>query len=142
MHRLGLAIAACVGSKDFRAFSKDTAISWDMDKLYFTIFFSTNGGYWGVSGKAYVGTVFSSGRCWDPDGFNLCWSLAFNSYMFGIFFLSPCVSILVRSTSNVVANFLRPWNTKGFVTLCPNPFLQFPAELAEWLRIGSFDPCI
>ena len=37
-------IAACVGSKAFSAFTQDTAISWDVDKLYSTIFFSTNGG--------------------------------------------------------------------------------------------------
>ena len=39
-----VSIADCVGSKDFSAFTQDTAISWDVDELYSTIFFSINGG--------------------------------------------------------------------------------------------------
>ena len=37
-------IAACVGSKDFSAFTEDTAISWNVDELCSTIFYSMNGG--------------------------------------------------------------------------------------------------
>ena len=36
-------IAACVGSKAFSAYTQDTVISWDVDELYFNIFFSVNG---------------------------------------------------------------------------------------------------
>ena len=39
-----IAITACVGSKDFIAFTQDNAISWDVDELDFTIFLSTNAG--------------------------------------------------------------------------------------------------
>ena len=39
-----LAIAACVCSKAFRAFTQDTAISWDVEELYFMILFKINGG--------------------------------------------------------------------------------------------------
>ena len=37
-----VAIAACVGLKAYSAFTKDTAISLDMDELYSTNFFSIN----------------------------------------------------------------------------------------------------
>ena len=37
-------ISDCVGSKAFNAFTQDTEISWDVDELYSTIFFSINGG--------------------------------------------------------------------------------------------------
>ena len=39
-----VAISDCVGSKAFNAFTQDIAISWDVDELYSTIFFSINGG--------------------------------------------------------------------------------------------------
>ena len=35
-------IAACIGLKAFSAFIQDTAIYWDVDDLYSTIFFSMN----------------------------------------------------------------------------------------------------
>ena len=38
-----VAIADCVGLKGFSAFTQDTALSWDVDKLYSTIFSSING---------------------------------------------------------------------------------------------------
>ena len=68
---------------------------------------------------------------------------AFNSSVYGIFpFLFPRASILVRSTSNVMANYSSPWNTKYFLTPCPNAVLRFPnAYPEEWIRIGYFDPC-
>ena len=37
-------ITTSVGPKDFSAFTQDTEISWDVDKLYSTIFFSINEG--------------------------------------------------------------------------------------------------
>ena len=68
---------------------------------------------------------------------------SFNNSVYGIFtFLFPCTSILVGSTSNAVAESSSPWNTRDFVTLCPNPFLHFPNdESTEWIRIRSCDPC-
>ena len=68
---------------------------------------------------------------------------AFSSSARGIFyFLSPRMSILVGSTSNDVADSSSPWNTKYFVTPCPDTFLIFPnAEPSEWIRIRSCDPC-
>ena len=67
----------------------------------------------------------------------------FNSSAYGIFlFLFPRVSILIGSTSNVVADSSSPGNMKDFVTTCTNPFLRFPhSEPAEWIRIRSCDPC-
>ena len=80
-------IVACVNSKAFSAFIQDTTISWDVDELYSTILFSINGGYWGVSSEAYIGVVLSSGCCWDPDGFNLCWSFCLQNFCVRYFFL-------------------------------------------------------
>ena len=37
-------IAACVGLKDFSAFTQDSAIYWYVDELYSTILFSMNRG--------------------------------------------------------------------------------------------------
>ena len=49
----------------------------------------------------------------------------FNISVYGIFsFLFPRASISVGSTSNALSDSLSPWNTKDFVTLCPNPFLR------------------
>ena len=68
---------------------------------------------------------------------------ALNSSVYGILnFLFPRASILVRSTSNAVADSLSPWNTKYFLTPCINLFLKCPNDdLTEWIRIGSCDPC-
>ena len=41
---VGVAIADCVGLKTFSTSTPDTAISWDLDELYFTILFSIIGG--------------------------------------------------------------------------------------------------
>ena len=68
-----VAISTCVGSKAFSNFTQDHLISSDVDELYSTIFFNINGGYCGVASEVYVG-FFSSGRCWDMDGFNVRWS--------------------------------------------------------------------
>ena len=77
------------------------------------------------------------------DGFNLRWSFAFNSSVYVIFpFLFLRTRILDGSTSNAVADSSIPWNTKALLTPYHNPFMQFPnAETAEWIRIGSCDPC-
>ena len=68
---------------------------------------------------------------------------ALNSSVYGILtVLFLHARILVRSTSNAVADSSSPWNTKDFLTPCTNQFLQFPnADLSEWIRIGSCDPC-
>ena len=39
-----VAITDCVGLKAFIAFTQDTAIFWNVDELYSTIFFSIHGG--------------------------------------------------------------------------------------------------
>ena len=39
-----VAIVSCVGPKDFIALTQYTAVSWDVDELYSTIFFNINGG--------------------------------------------------------------------------------------------------
>ena len=39
-----VAIAACIDSKFFSAFTQDTAISLDVDEIYSTVFFGKNGG--------------------------------------------------------------------------------------------------
>ena len=66
-----------------------------------------------------------------------------NSSVYGILpFLFPHASILVGSTLNAVADSLSTWYTKDFLIPCFNPFLQFlNSEPAEWIRIGSSDPC-
>ena len=58
---------------------------------------------------------------------------AFNSFVCGIFpFLFSRARILIGSTLNAVADSLSPWNTKDFVTPCPNPFLLFSnADMAS-----------
>ena len=68
---------------------------------------------------------------------------ALNISVYSIFpFLFPRASILVGLTSNAVAGSSSTWNTKDFLTPCPNQFMQFTiAEMAEWIRIGSRDPC-
>ena len=62
---------------------------------------------------------------------------AFNISVYSVFpFLFLCARILVRSTSNVMADSSIPWNTKDFLTLCTNPFLQFSnADPEDWIRI-------
>ena len=67
---------------------------------------------------------------------------AFNSSVYGFFpLLFQCMSILVGSTLNDVADYPSPWNTNDSVIQCPNPFMQFPnSDPAEWIRIGSYDP--
>ena len=45
-------IAASLCSEAFINLTQDTAISWYVDKLYSSIFFCVNGGYWGVSVEA------------------------------------------------------------------------------------------
>ena len=52
-----------MGSNSFSAFTQDNATSWEVDELYFTIFFSINGGYLGVAGEACDGVFLSLGRC-------------------------------------------------------------------------------
>ena len=37
-------IAACIGLNAFSTFTQDNKISLDVDELYYTIFFSMNGG--------------------------------------------------------------------------------------------------
>ena len=67
----------------------------------------------------------------------------FNNSVYGVLpFLFPRASILAGLNSNAVAESLSTWNTKSFLTPCPNPFLRFPnAEPAEWIRIRSCDTC-
>ena len=51
----------------------------------------------------------------------------FNSSVYGIMpFLFLRASILFGLTYNAVAESSSPWYTKDFLTLFPNPFLQFP----------------
>ena len=68
---------------------------------------------------------------------------AFNSSVYSVFpFLFLHASILVGSTSNAVTDFSSNWNKKAFLNPCLNPFLRFTNDdPAEWILIGSFDPC-
>ena len=136
-------IASFVGSKYFSVFTQDTAISWYVNELYYTVVFSINGGTGAYLVKYKL--VFFCPRVADEirmasisAGF-----FALNGSLYRNFhFLFPRASILVGLTSNDVAGSSSTWNTKYFVTLIPNPFLQFPdADPVDWIRIGSCDPC-
>ena len=137
-----LAIATFVGLKAFSDLTQDTVISWYVNELYCTIFFSINVGT-GAYLVEYTLMLFCP---WAADGTRMASISAgvfsFNSSMYIIFpFLFLRTSILVGSTSNYVADFSSPLNTKDIMTKCPNTFLQFSyADPAEWIRIRSCDP--
>ena len=121
-----VAIVACIGSKDFNALALYAVISWDVEELYSTIFFSINGG----TGEYLVKYTLVLFFPWVAFGVwiaSISYGVfAFNNSMYGIFpFLFSHPRIFFRSTLNIVDDSLSPLNIKGFVTPCPNPFLKF-----------------
>ena len=119
-----VAIDACVVSKAFSSFTKYTVISWGVYELYSTIFFSINGGT-GAYLVKYTMVLFytriSAGIWMASISAGVS---AFSSSVYGVLpVLFPCASIFFGSTLNVMADSSSPWNTKAFLTPCPNSFL-------------------